>query len=204
MSDSGPGADGWDRRRAGVLVGLAGALFLLGLASDGPQVAPPPECAAHVEVVRPGEGGARVLCLPADQLADAVISARAGLLPCALPDDFVARDGDRIVAPDPTSERCAAAVGRMSGPALLALGLPLDVNRASAVDLEVLPGIGPVLAARIVERARVRPFSRVEELDEVRGIGPATLAGIRGLVETGRAAATATRSPADAAVDPDG
>ena len=60
---------------------------------------------------------------------------------------------------------------------------PLDLNRADDVQLDRLPGVGPALAGRIVaNRERVGPFRRVEDLLRVSGIGPATLARIRGLV----------------------
>ncbi len=56
----------------------------------------------------------------------------------------------------------------------------IDLNRASASDLESLPGIGPALSARIVEhRDRVGRFSSMEQLLDVPGIGPATLERIR-------------------------
>ena len=56
-------------------------------------------------------------------------------------------------------------------------GEKIDLNRASLAELDALPGIGPVLAARIVEhRLRHGPFRAVEELRAVRGIGPRLLA----------------------------
>ena len=59
----------------------------------------------------------------------------------------------------------------------------LDLNRAGAAELDALPGIGPVLAARIVEqRRRFGPFRRVEDLRAVRGVGPRMLARLRPLV----------------------
>ncbi len=59
----------------------------------------------------------------------------------------------------------------------------IDVNRAPAGELESLPGIGPALAARIVEsRGRDGPFRKAEDLLRVRGIGPAILARIRRLI----------------------
>jgi competence protein ComEA len=49
----------------------------------------------------------------------------------------------------------------------------IDLNTAGPAELERLPRIGPALAARIVEYRRQHgPFRRVEELENVRGIGP--------------------------------
>ena len=57
---------------------------------------------------------------------------------------------------------------------------PLDVNLASAAELERLPGVGPALAARIVEaRARDGPFGSVDDLRRVRGVGGVTLERLR-------------------------
>lgn len=56
----------------------------------------------------------------------------------------------------------------------------LHLNEVPAVELQRLPGIGPALSARIVEERRRRGgFRRVEELREVRGIGPTVLERIR-------------------------
>jgi hypothetical protein len=85
------------------------------------------------------------------------------------------RDGDRLEV-----SGCAIARSRMSGPALRMLGLPIDVNRASVEDLEALPGLGPVMAARI---AAARPFRTLDELREVSGIGPLRFAALRQAAE---------------------
>ena len=62
-------------------------------------------------------------------------------------------------------------------------GLPLDLNTATEAELDSLPGIGPVLAGRIVAwRGDHGAFTAVEELLEVSGIGTATLADLAGLV----------------------
>ena len=56
---------------------------------------------------------------------------------------------------------------------------PVDVNRATEDELRTLPGIGGVLAARIVEaRERDGPFTSVDDLRRVRGVGRAKLAGL--------------------------
>jgi competence protein ComEA len=53
------------------------------------------------------------------------------------------------------------------------------VNTATVAELEALPGIGPVIARRIIEG---RPYRSVEELDRVKGIGKRLLEEIRPLV----------------------
>ncbi|MEM9067794.1 MAG: helix-hairpin-helix domain-containing protein [Myxococcota bacterium] len=58
-------------------------------------------------------------------------------------------------------------------------GRPLDLNEATATDLELLPRVGPAIAGRIVE---ARPFDSVDDLLRVRGIGPRTLARLRPMV----------------------
>lgn len=83
-----------------------------------------------------------------------------------------------------------ATVGRegraLRGPARILFGQGLELNRASASALEVLPGIGPVRAAEIVRARQRRPFRRIEDLESVHGIGPRTVAGLAGWVTVAR------------------
>jgi competence protein ComEC len=70
-------------------------------------------------------------------------------------------------------------------------GLPapsnlIDLNTASVEDLTKLPRIGFVRAKAIVDRRNNQPFRSVEELSEVKGIGPATLIAIKDLVTVRR------------------
>ncbi len=59
----------------------------------------------------------------------------------------------------------------------------LDLNRASAQEIEELPGIGPVLAERIVDyRKSGKPFRTVDDLRTVKGIGKKKFDRIRALV----------------------
>lgn len=62
-------------------------------------------------------------------------------------------------------------------------GGPVSLNAASVAELEALPGVGPVLAGRIVDwRAKHGRFSAVEELREVSGIGEKLYAALAPLV----------------------
>ncbi len=77
----------------------------------------------------------------------------------------------------------------------------IDLNRATAEELATLPGIGAAKAAAIVEyRASSGAFASLEDLEAVRGIGPALVAKLRPLVTLssrggpGGQARTATKS----------
>lgn len=71
-------------------------------------------------------------------------------------------------------------LSQMSGSQLLTLGLALDLNKATREDLEALPDIGPVMAERIINfRQSHGPFRRIEDLEQVSGIGPKKLEKIK-------------------------
>lgn len=62
------------------------------------------------------------------------------------------------------------------------LGTPLSFNELSEQDWELLPGIGPATAKKIVTyRRSYGPLRSLEELDAVSGIGPKTISAIRSL-----------------------
>jgi competence ComEA-like helix-hairpin-helix protein len=92
-----------------------------------------------------------------------------------------ASDPDHIVklrAEQRAEEKALEAEGKSSDDGINP-GRPLDLNSASAEDLQRIDGIGEVLADRIVA---ARPFRSVEELDRVKGIGPELLEKCRKLL----------------------
>lgn len=150
-----------------------------------PVVLPPPPTAlgapslleVHVVgwVVSPG-----VVSVPDGSLVvDAVVAAgglRLGARVEAVNLAAPVTGGQQVVVPGPDDPE-GIAPGGGAGSGLVA------VNRASASDLETLPGVGPVLAVRIVAyREQHGPFRQIEDLLGVPGIGEAKLASIRDLI----------------------
>ncbi|HEU5033168.1 MAG TPA: ComEA family DNA-binding protein [Mycobacteriales bacterium] len=77
----------------------------------------------------------------------------------------------------------AAAAGAAGTSATGGAPAPVDLNTATVDQLDTLPGIGPVLAQRIVDwRGAHGGFRRVEDLQEVSGIGASTYADLAPLV----------------------
>jgi len=98
---------------------------------------------------------------------------------CRNPIEVAAIDGHT------TAVRCDAdanQAGTLRGPARLLFGFPIDLNCADAQTLEILTGIGKVRARAILDERRTRPFSHVNDLTRVRGIGPKTLERLRSVV----------------------
>ncbi|MFH1570262.1 MAG: ComEA family DNA-binding protein [Gemmatimonadota bacterium] len=88
-----------------------------------------------------------------------------------------------VVAEAPSAEAPSAAEAlSAAGDEAGAAPAPVDVNAASAAELEGLPLVGPVTAARILEyRQEHGPFQSLDDLRHVPGIGARTLARLRPL-----------------------
>jgi len=94
-------------------------------------------------------------------------------------------DGEQILVPKKGSAVVPPPAGGDGGTSVTpgAAGGLVNVNTASETELEALPGVGPVLGAAIIAyRTEHGPFPTVDALDDVSGIGPATLENLRPLV----------------------
>lgn len=84
-------------------------------------------------------------------------------------------DGEQIVVPSQADEPAAVSID--APPGLVSL------SRGTSAELETLPRVGPATAARIIAwREENGPFTSVDDVLAVSGIGPATLEGFRALV----------------------
>ena len=134
---------------------------------------------------------AGVFALPAgSRVIDAIEAAGGVRAGASIGDLNLARilvDGEQVaVGVKDTRDAPSGTVAATPGTeAPIADGL-VDLNAASATELEALPGIGPVLAERIVQwREDNGPFTDVEVLGEVSGIGDALMAQLRPRVRIG-------------------
>ncbi len=140
------------------------------------------EIVVHVlgAVRRPG-----LVRLPAGARVQDAIEATGGMTRSADPGDLnlaqLLTDGQQIVIGTrrrPAGEVRDSGAGE-SDPSQPGQARAIDLNRATQAQLEQLPGVGPVTAASILGwRQQHGRFTRIEELQEVDGIGPKTYAQI--------------------------
>ena len=62
------------------------------------------------------------------------------------------------------------------------LAFPININTANEKELDTLPGIGPAIARRIVEYRSSQPFTKIEDIMQVKGIGEKKFAKIKELI----------------------
>ena len=62
------------------------------------------------------------------------------------------------------------------------LAFPININTANEKELDALPGIGPAIAGRIVEYRSSQPFTKIEDIMQVKGIGEKKFAKIKELI----------------------
>ena len=150
------------------------------LPSITPTGPTPPPGPLHVSidgaVQQPGD-----YVLPPGSLLDDALRAAGGprdeadLAQINLAQDL--QDGQRVHVPR------SGEVLPTPTPYGLSVNGRIDVNLADSALLQTLPKVGPTTAGRIIEyRETQGPFETVEQIQEVKGIGPATFEGIKDLI----------------------
>jgi competence protein ComEA len=185
----------------GVLCGLLAAAILL-VVSTGPrgepvQLSPPPTLPPLVVHVTGAVAQTGVYPLPPDSRIEDALEAAGGPLPGADLDSLnlaaFLEDGERLwvpyraqASPSPQNNlQIQDQSSTISQDSPDPAGL-IDINTASAALLETLPGIGPVMAERILAyRQEHGPFGRIEDIENVPGIGPMTFEKLKPLISVG-------------------
>ena len=180
----------------GVLCGLLGAgLILLTLRQPAgepvqllPLSTPAPVTIYLVGAVKtPG-----VYTMPAGSRLQDAVQAAGGFLAEANSGAVnlaaLLADGERIVIPDINPSNTAASDSGLlpeRSAELDVLNL-VNLNTASQTELELLPGIGPKTAQKIIEFREINgPFSSIEAILDIPGIGEKTLSEIKDLITVG-------------------
>ena len=212
MSET-PSGSGVPAAAPGVPVSRRGALLILGVALmivtgfalwNRPQVPPPESRPSPEVVVVPGSAIGTAPATATVHVSGAVATPGLVVLPegsrvadaiagvgGALPGselrlvNLAAPVADGMHLDIPWAGDRPGVAAPLSGAA--GSGYPVDLNRADHEDLTGIPGVGEVLALRIVaHRESHGPFMTMEDLLDVPGIGEGRLAGMRDYVEVRR------------------
>jgi competence protein ComEA len=167
----------------GIVIVLTGLILLDWRASPDIDVRfdPAMPIAVHIagSVATPG-----TYMLPANaRLNDAIVAAgglRENADTAAINPAARIGDGERILIPALAGSSDSASMADKPASGLV------NINTATTAELDTLPGIGPVLAGRIIEYRELHGrFSTIDQLLEVEGISRSTVDGLRDLVTTG-------------------
>ncbi|MEA2546158.1 MAG: competence protein ComEA [Chloroflexota bacterium] len=182
-------------------IGVEGASAVVDGAGDGPSPAAPGASTGgrgvlvvdvQGAVARPG-----VIHLPTGSRVGDAIAAAGGFGPRVAADRVgrelnlaaLLRDGDQVVVPSrddggaiPGSGGAGGSGGSSGASGAPGGSGPIDLNRATASELDALPGIGPVTANKIIAAREERPFASVDDLRSRKVIGAATFDKIKDLV----------------------
>lgn len=171
---------------------VGGSVVVAGLGASGHESALPPVAVVRSRapsatpllvqvsgaVRRPG-----IVSVPAGARALDAVAAAGGATADADPGGLnlaaPVADGQQITVPARGAAPPSAVPGSASA-AGAAAGATVSINSAGAEQLETLPRIGPAMAARIIAwRTAHGGFRSVDDLGQVEGVGPKTLAGLR-------------------------
>ncbi len=175
---------------------LAGAVYFIPrpqparilIITPSTRASPTAQIVVHVSgaVAQPG-----VFHLPTgSRVIDAIATAGQALGDADLDQLNLARklvDGEKLTVPfRSTAPSSASASPPATGVPPPAADARIDINSASVEELDRLPGIGPALAKRIVDyRTANGPFTAVEDIKNIRGIGDVVFADIQDLITVG-------------------
>ncbi len=175
---------------AGILMGLFSAA-IFSLVSSEPRghavnlLHPPTPGPIQVHVCgavnQPG-----VYALPPGSIVQQAIDAAGGFtsesVPSALNLATVLEDGQKVHVPE--QEDHTVSIPSSADPSIdPSPGELININTASASELDLLPGIGPALANNIIEhRQNYGPFTCIEDIINVSGIGPSKFTELRDLI----------------------
>jgi competence protein ComEA len=156
-----------------------GGVEVVGPGASASAVASVPQVIVQVggAVAHPG-----LYSLPAGSRVEDAIRAAGGYSPDVDPRQAELRlnlaaklsDAQSIVVPRVGESASAAATSAAGG--------PIDLNTATAEQLDSLPGIGPVTAAKIIAARAEQPFASVDDLVDRKIVSASTLAKLRDLV----------------------
>jgi competence protein ComEA len=169
-----------------VEAGAGSRVVATGIADDPAAQAPTELVTVDVDgaVIRPG-----LVTLPRGSRIGDAIAAAGGFAPTADARAAAAinlaaaiRDGDQVTVPDRASGAAAVAATQAAGAAVDGQPKAIDLDHATAAELDTLPGVGPVTADKILAARDEAPFQRVDDLLSRKLVGPATFEKLKDLV----------------------
>jgi len=175
----------------GIIIAIASGVIALITYRPAPTVItiiPPAPTATpgplHIYVTGAVNNPERVYSLPPGSLVRDAINAAGGVTADAdLGQINLARtlkDGEQIAVPSRNDNPAKIDPAGTSKPAFTG---PVHINRASAEELQSLPGVGPAMAQKIIDyRTKNGRFRGMADLDNVPGIGPVKLTEWEGKV----------------------